>query len=457
MAIFFFCGIGGIGMSSIALYLKNRGHRVMGSDRSFDLGVNQKMLERLHQNGIELFPQNGSGVLPDTDAFVVSTAVEDTITDVQCAKEFNIPIYKRAQVLADILHAHTGIAVAGTSGKTTVTAMIGHILERVGLNPVMINGGISLNTYYGKETSNLIFGSGNTCVIEADESDGSIELYTPDYAVLTNISLDHKSIEEIKPLFESFLNRTKKGVVVNADCMNTRDLRITQKNIMSFSVTGQPADLCAKDIQTKNGHTFFTVNGLKVDLPMIGRHNVENVLSAFGVCLHLGILLSDSVRAIADFKGTHRRLETVGTADGITVIDDYAHNPEKIKAALSALKPDKGHLFAVYQPHGFAPLRLMKQTLIDVLKDILDENVTWIMNDVYYVGGTVAKDISSADIVMPLISAGKSAVHISERSDTINWLTAHATQGDTIAVIGARDDTLSLFARDILAAFKRGK
>lgn len=456
MAIFFFCGIGGIGMSSIALYLKNKGNRVLGSDRSFDRGTGGQIRRQLIQNGIELFPQDGSGVPSETDVFVVSTAVEDSIADVRRAKELNLNIKKRAAVLADILHAHTGVAIAGTSGKTTVTAMTGHILMRQKCDPVMINGGISLNTYHNRPISNLIFGTGDICVVEADESDGSIALYTPDYAAVTNISLDHKSIDETKPLFESFLNRTKKGIVVNADCPHTRTLALTHGHMLSFSVSGNPADFCATNIRRDGAVMRFSLNGQEAMIPLIGTHNVANALAAIGLCAHLGISPEQSLQALADFKGTHRRLETIGTADGITVIDDYAHNPEKIRAAVTALKTDTGRLFVVYQPHGFAPLRLMKETLIDTLKEILDDSVVWIMNDVYYAGGTVAKDISSADIIAPLKAAGKEALYLPTRAETAAWLKTHMQSGDTVVVMGARDETLNGFARDIAAMPKNG-
>ena len=238
MSIFFFCGVGGIGMSSIALYLKSQNHDVRGSDRSFDLGVNGKMKADLLAAGIQLFPQDGSGLTEEVDLLVVSTAVEETIPDVKKAVSLGIPIKKRAEVLADILGNHRSIAVGGTSGKTTTTAMIGHILAELGKDPTMINGGISINTYQGRGQSNLIFGHSDLCVAEADESDGSIELYTPFIGVLTNISLDHKPLSEIRPLFERFLNRAKHGIVLNADCKETALLHLNHPNCVSFSVQG---------------------------------------------------------------------------------------------------------------------------------------------------------------------------------------------------------------------------
>lgn len=449
MATFFFCGIGGIGMSAIALYLKNTGHTVMGSDRSFDLKNTCAVQNNLINAGITLYPQDGSGVTPDIDCFVVTRAVEDTIPDIKKAIELGLTIKKRPEILADIFHSYKGIAVAGTCGKTSITAMIGHILYKNKYAPTMINGGISLNTYNGANCSNLILGSGAHLVIEADESDGSIQKYNPFISVVSNISLDHFELDEIRPLFESFLNRTRHGIVINADCAETQKLNITHPNIIRFSTNGNASDLQATDITPLEGGVSFRLNGDWVTLPMIGIHNVANALAAIGVALHVGICISDSIQALNTFKGTKRRMQKIGETKGITVYDDYAHNPEKIRATLSALKPYGGHLFAIYQPHGFAPMRLMKDEFIKVLTDIMDNNLTLIMPDIYYVGGTVAKDISSKDVVDPLIKNGKKALYIPSRNDILTYLTGQVKQGDKIIVMGARDDSLTDFAQEI--------
>ena len=458
MATYFFCGIGGIGMSSIALYLARTGNRVIGSDRSFDAKHNQSMRRTLEKAGISLSPQNGSGITPGIDTLVVSSAVEDSIPDIKRAKELNIPIRKRAQMLADILHRYHGIAIAGTSGKTTITAMVGHILYKNKLDPVMINGGISNNAYHREKPSNLIFGHGKHCVIEADESDGSIDLYTPDYAVVSNISLDHKPLDETRVLFESFLNRTKRGVVINADCPETRKLHIRQANIISFSTRGDKnATLYAENIKPARGGIRFDLNGVPVRIPLIGAYNVENALAAIGAGLLAGIPVADSVRALHTFRGTHRRMETIGAVRRITVIDDYAHNPEKIRATLTALQQYPGDMFVIFQPHGFAPTRLMKDELINMLQKTLGKRTTFIMPDIYYAGGTVAKDISSSDIIKPLARAGRCAHYIPTRPEIIRFLLPRVKSGARIVVMGARDDTLTNFTRDILNQIKRKK
>lgn len=451
MARFFFCGIGGIGMSAIALYLKKLGHDVLGSDRSFDMGKNYQMRDRLLSNGIVLFPQDGSGINQQIDVFVVSSAVESSIIDVKKALDFDLKIKKRAEVLADIFHTFSKrIAVAGTSGKTTVTAMTAHILYQLDKSPVMINGGISLNSYHNEPLSNLIFDTKDTCVIEADESDGSINLYTPYISVLTNVSLDHKPLDEIKPLFEAFLARSQKGCVINNDCKETKNLVLPKSDIVSFSIEKEPlSTLFASRVRQTSEGILFYLNGREYCLPFIGVHNLANALAAVGACMLMGLNIDDALNALKTFKGTMRRLEKVGVTNGMTVIDDYAHNEEKIKASLRALKEMASNLFIVYQPHGFAPLKLMKDGLIQMLQNELKDNIHWLQLPVYYVGGTVEKTISSQDVVFPLQKQGKKAFCFETRNEVIDYLLKNVKSQDVVAVMGARDDTLSLFAKEI--------
>ncbi len=456
MATFFFCGVGGIGMSAIALYLKKSGNTVFGSDRSFDAGKHNAVKESLIRAGITLVSQDGQHVPDSTDVFVVSSAVEESVPDVKAALLKGLTIKKRAEVLAEIFNQKTGIAVGGTSGKTTVTAMIGHILYTEGKNLTMINGGISLNSYNNEEKSNLIYGESDLCVIEADESDGSIQLYTPAVSVLTNISLDHKPIEEIMPLFSDFLNKAKKGAVLNADCPFCRTLSLSQPFVRTFSVSGKPASLSAQNVVFDSHAIRFELNGETYTLPFTGRHNLENALAAAAACQYFDIPVSRALIALMTFKGTKRRLQLIGIEKGVSVIDDYAHNPEKIKASIEALQLHAGRLFCVFQPHGFAPLRLMKDDLIHMLTEKLNNQTFWLMSDVYYAGGTTIKDISSSDIISALQKENKQAFYL--KRDTVPaWLSAHVQSGDIVAVMGARDDTLTLLAQNILTTIKEKK
>lgn len=454
MATFFFCGIGGIGMSAIALYLKNVGHTVMGSDRSFDLGNPNAVHTNLLNAGIELVQQNGLSVTKDIDTFVVSTAVEETIPDIKRAKELGLNIKKRAQVLADILHSYKGIAVAGTSGKTTTTAMLSHILYENKLDPTMINGGISLNTYNNQPQSNMIFGNGEFCVIEADEHDGTIDLYSPYISVVANVSLDHKPLDVLRKLFDDFIMRTKHGIVVGADCPEVQKLCLNHPNCLTFSLKNPQADLYASNITPLTDGTAFELNGVPVQLPIFGDYNVQNVLAATAAALHAGIPIDKSIAALRTFKGTKRRLQKLGIEKGIAVIDDYAHNPDKIRATLQTLKNYPGHVYAIFQPHGFAPTRLIKEELIHVLNDIADKDLTFIASEIYYVGGTVAKDISASDFIKPVAANGKDVHYIPNRTDIIDFLFPKLKTGDKVIVMGARDDSLSDFAWEILKRIK---
>ncbi len=462
MATFFFCGIGGIGMSAIALFMQQKGHCVLGSDRSFDMNQNDEMKERLLNKGIVLYPQDGSGVTEKIDSFVVSSAVEESIPDVKKALTLSLPIHKRAEILADIFHGFKNkIAIAGTSGKTSVTAMTAHILYCLEKHPVMINGGIMLNSYHGEAPSNLIFDEGEIVVIESDESDGSIELYKPSISVLNNVSLDHKPLEEIKPLFERFLSRATEGCVINLDCEETKTLSLPLIKTVSFSVEKDSrATLFASDVVQSAQGISFKLNKKEYSLPFIGIHNLSNALSAIATCLLMGVDLESAIQALSSFKGTHRRLEKVGEINQITVIDDYAHNEEKIKAALSAMKAllkEDNHLFVVFQPHGFAPLKLMKEGLIRMLAEELTDQTSFLMLPVYYAGGTVNKSVSSFEVTEPLFMQGKKAVYLETRDLVKKHILDRVKSEDTIIIMGARDSSLSDFAHEILMALKEKK
>ena len=457
MATFFFCGIGGAGMSALALYLKQMGHVVLGSDRSFDMGNNYAAQQRLEQAGILIFPQNGLSISSRIDTVVVSSAIEDSIPDIKKAKELGLTIKNRAAVLAEVFNTHFGIAVAGTCGKTTTTAMIGHILYETGHPVAMINGGISYNSYANKPASNLLYTGEDACLIEADESDGSIVNYFPDIAVLTNVSLDHKPLQEIHHLFQDFLDKAKHGTVMNLDDAESVALDIQRPNNVTFSVLGNPeATLASTNIQESLQGISFKLNETQdIHLPMIGKYNLANALAAVGACIHLGIPIAESFKALNSFQGIQRRMNCVGIAHGAYVFDDYAHNPAKIKAAINAILPLAKRVFIVYQPHGYGALRLTKQDLIQNLTDVLSDRTEWLMLPVFYAGGTVTKDIASQDIVGPLQTRGKRAFSFSNRDDILHYLRKRVCPGDAVVVMGARDESLTDLAHLVVTVLQK--
>ncbi len=440
---YFFCGIGGSGMSALAKALKNKGAEVTGSDRNLDAPA-VKELENL---GIKVFTQDGAGV-PDDAVFVISSAIEDTVPDVVRAKDLGLVIKKRAEILAEILHSGKGVAVAGTSGKTTTTAMLGWILDYSGMNPDIMNGGVMLNY-----NSNVRMGSGEAFVVEADESDGSIELYTPDVALVTNISLDHKPLEELRVLFKDFVKKAKFGAVLNADCPEVAAFTKVNPNTITFSAEGRKATFVAEDVKITPQGSLFTVNGIKFEMPVVGRHNVADAMAAISAAFMLGVPLEKSAQGLKEFKGVHRRMELMGEVNGVKVFDDFAHNPAKIEGTLRALKEayPESVMFVVFQPHGFAPTKLMKDGLVDALDRTLSKNDRVIFLNIFYAGGTAAKDISSADLVEVLKDrAGVHSFYSSKRKWALKYIKDRAKAGDIAVIMGARDDTLSDLAKELV-------
>lgn len=453
---YFFCGLGGSGMLPLALILKERGHTIRGSDRARDQGRTPEKFAFIDKAGLSLFPQDGSGLRPGT-VLVVSTAVEDTIPDVHRAKELGLEIRTRADVLAETINAaSTRITIAGTSGKSTVTGMVGYLLTEHGLAPTVMNGGVFRNyTATNPWCCALAGGADSPFVAEVDESDGSISLYIPSLAVLTNISLDHKPLPELKALFADFLAKAPAAVLNGDDPAVAALAQGYTGRLITFSLCDPSASLYATEIQLRPDGSDCLVNGVPLSLNVPGRHNVANALAALGVCQHLGLDLARSCNLLAGFAGIRRRLEVVGQANGVTVIDDFAHNPDKIAATLSALKAFLGRLHILFQPHGFGPLRLMRQELVNSFVRHLDKEDRILMPEPYYAGGTTDRSVSSRHIVDDLVKRGLSATVYPDRASCTSDLLRDIQSGDRILIMGARDDTLSDYAREVLTLLQK--
>ena len=456
---YFFCGIGGSGMLPLALILRGRGCIVEGSDRALDQGQNTQKFDFLRDRGIRLHAQDGSGLTGPHQIFVTSGAIEDTVPDVQAARRSGAQMTTRAELLAAIFNAAPQrIAVGGTSGKSTTTGMIGWILERAGRDPIVMNGAVMKN-FVGPDTpfASAVPGEGDLFVSEVDESDGSIALYTPDVAVLTNISEDHKSLDELRGLFRDFAD-TASTVVLNLDNDETAALAagLPPGKAISFSLTDAAADIFVGELApTPEGIAFkvterATGATATVRLRVPGAHNAANALAAIGAVRACGVTLEEAAAALGSFSGLRRRLEFVGTVGGVTVIDDFAHNPDKILATLATLHGFPGRLLVMFQPHGFGPLRLMKDAFIDCFTRHLHEDDVLIMPDPVYFGGTVERAVTSRDIVEAVGARGRSAWAFGERAACGDKLLELARPGDRIVVMGARDDSLALFAAGLL-------
>jgi UDP-N-acetylmuramate--alanine ligase len=456
---YFFCGIGGSGMLPLALILKAHGHQVSGSDRALDQGRLAPKFDFLRANGIALFPQDGSGVTSKDQIVVTSAAVEDTIPDVQAARRVRAKLMLRADLLSQLFNgAPNAIGVAGTSGKSTTTGMIGWILHDTGRDPTVMNGAVMTNfATPDAPFASALVGKSDLFVSEVDESDGSIARYHPRTAVLNNVALDHKSMDELRALFRAFVARSEIAVL-NLDNAETAALAagLTASRRLTYSLSDPKADLLASAIEPLPGGIAFTVSErnaaapVRVRLRVPGRHNVSNALAALGAARAAGVPLAEAAAALERFAGVRRRLEVVGSANGVTVIDDFAHNPDKIAATLATLHDFPGRLLVMFQPHGFGPLRLMKSEFIDCFAENLAGDDILVMPEPVYFGGTVNRSVSSGDIARGIEARGRGAYVFPDRAACGDKLAELARPGDRIVIMGARDDTLTDFARKVL-------
>jgi UDP-N-acetylmuramate--alanine ligase len=457
---YFFCGIGGSGMLPLSLIVKARGHAVSGSDRALDQGRLAAKFDYLRRAGIALYPQDGSGVTDPDTIVVTSAAVEDTIPDVGAARRIGATLMLRAELLSQLFNeSPNAIGVAGTSGKSTTTGMIGWILSACGLDPTVMNGAVMINfATPDAPFASALVGQSDLFVSEVDESDGSIARYHPRVAVLNNVALDHKSMDELRALFRAFVARAEIAVL-NLDNAESAALaaELPRARRLTYSLSDPGADLLAQDIEPLRDGIAFRLgerNGaapIAVRLGVPGRHNVSNALAAIAAVRAAGVPLLDAAKALAGFKGIRRRLEIAGEAAGVTVYDDFAHNPDKIAATLATLHDFPGRLLVMFQPHGFGPLKLMKDQFIDCFARNLGSEDVLIMPEPVYFGGTAERSVSSVDIVRGVEARGRDAYVFAEREACGIKLLELARPGDRIVVMGARDDTLSQFAGDILA------
>ena len=452
----FFCGIGGSGMLPLASILRARGDRVAGSDRALDAGRTSQKFDYLRSLGIPLFPQDGSGLAAGM-TLVTSAAVEETIPDVVRARELGLEHLTRPQMLAKLLNAaQRSVAIGGTSGKSTVTGMIGWILHACHLQPTVMNGAVMKNfASPASPFASALVGDPELFVSEVDESDGSIALYDPTVAVLTNISLDHLAMDELRALFAGFLSRAGKAVI-NLDDPDTRALAeaMPAAKLVGYGFDSPQAALAGRKLELGPDNVRFMIRcgdaTCDVALPQPGRHNASNALAALAACDALGVPLADGAAALARFEGLRRRLETVGSSAGVTVIDDFAHNPDKIAATLATLTAPPGRLLIMFQPHGYGPLAKMGEELAETFVRGMRSGDRLYLPDPVYQGGTTDRSRGSDWLAEAIRAGGGEAEHIPERAGIGKALLREAAAGDRIVVMGARDDTLSEFANELL-------
>ena len=443
----FFIGVAGVGMSAIAQYLKGIGKEVSGSDRYFHPDEYNKTKEQLEYEGINCFLQDGSGITENTELIVVSTAIEDTVYEVKKAKELGIPIIKRSELLSIIAKSKKTIAVAGTSGKSTTSAMLYQILLDANYEPSIISGAGLTSIIKKGKIGNAAVGKGDWLIIEADESDGSVVQYEPEIGLLLNIDKDHQEIDELLDLFSVFKRNTKSLFIVNQS--NTLAKSLSENVENDFGFENKNAGYSVENFVQTGFQLNFKVLGQSFEMNSIGQHSAENATAAISVSHQIGIDLKTCAESLKNYEGIYRRHQILGQKNGVWVIDDYAHNPAKCAASIKACQPLAEKVIAWFQPHGYKPTRFLKDDFIEEISSALrPQDEIW-MSEIFYAGGTVVKDISANDLIVGIQEKGKNAYFVEDRNDLLETLKPRLNSGTVLLLMGARDPSLEEFCKDL--------
>jgi UDP-N-acetylmuramate--alanine ligase len=451
-----FSGIAGAGMSPLAALMRERGHAVQGSDRSLDQGKNAEVAAALRALGVELHPHDGSAVTPAIQRFVHSTAVEASTPEMRAAAALGLARLTRPALLAEIVGAgQPGVAIAGTSGKSTITGMLAWMLREAGVPATVVGGAALVGEGRG---GCLVTGPASAPVVaEACESDGTLIGYRPTLGVVHNVSRDHAELPALRAQFTAFAAACQ-TLFVNAASSEARAL--DQGMTLSYGL-GPDADapLVVDRVGPDRARGRLRVEGreLALDVPQPGLHNLENAAAAALVALRLGVDIPMVERLIARFPGVGRRFEIVGvTATGIRVVDDYAHNADKLRATLTAAQVGAGRVVAVFQPHGFGPARFLRPELRELLPRVLRPQDRFCYAEIFYAGGTVARDISSAMLAEDLRKA-RDCDFAPDHEAVRRWVAQEARPGDTVLVMGARDPDLPALSRSVFATLRQAE
>lgn len=443
----FFIGVAGVGMSAIAQYLAGIEKNVSGSDRYFKEGEFNETKTKLEAAGIKCFLQNGDGITKETDLVVVSTAIEDTVFEVQKAKELSIPIIRRSELLALIAKSKRTIAVGGTSGKSTTSAMLFDILDKAGLEPSIISGAGLVSIIKEGKIGNAKVGKGEWLVIEADESDGSIVQYEPEIGLLLNVDKDHQEIDELMRIFETFKNNSKKFIVNQSNALAKQ---LSQNMAQDFSSEeNSGAGYIATNFKQEGFSITFDIRHSIFTIHSIGHHNMENALAAVAVANQIGVDLQTCASSLKNYEGIYRRNQVLGNKHGIWVIDDYAHNPVKCAAAIKSCQPVADKVVAWFQPHGYGPTRFLRADFVKEIAEALrPQDEIW-MSEIFYAGGTAVKDISANDLINDIKALGKNAFFVEDRNDFLTTVRNHLDGNVVLLLMGARDPGLEAFSKSI--------
>lgn len=430
-----FVGIGGIGMSGIAEVLLNMGYEISGSDIGESATV-----KRLMDLGAKIHIGHSADNVEGTGVVVISSAIKADNPEVLRAKEINIPVIPRAEMLAELMRLRYGIAVAGSHGKTTTTSMIAAVLSYGQLDPTIVVGG-----KVKAMGTNARLGKGDFMVVEADESDGSFLRLSPVISVLTNIDEEHmdyyKDMEELERAFLSFLNKIPfYGLsVLCIDCPRVKSLsREFKKRILTYGFD-QDAELRAQDVAISGFETKFNVflkdshlGPVCINVP--GRHNAQNALAAIAVGMELGMSFEDASLGLSEFKGIDRRLQVKGEGRGILVIDDYAHHPREIEVTISTVKESQsGRVVVIFQPHRYSRTKLLFEEFVEVLSRA---DMLYII-DIYSAGEDPIDGITSQKLFQSLKETGHQNVQYLNGDDVVSTVIDNLKPEDVVLTLGA--------------------
>ncbi|MCL2218526.1 MAG: UDP-N-acetylmuramate--L-alanine ligase [Chitinispirillia bacterium] len=431
-------GIGGAGMSPLAEVLLSRGHTVTGSDRALSDST-----RRLGYLGIKVQHGHEPDLITGADLLVYSSAVKEDNPERKYAVDNNIPVIRRAEVLGDIMRSNFTVCVSGTHGKTTTTSLVGTALTDAKLSPTVLVGGMLKSA-----GSHAIVGRGNIIVAEADEYDRSFLAMYPSIAVITNIEADHldcyRDIDDIKDTFVRFTDLVPFDGAVIA-CVDDDGVRGVLPRIRRSVITygiDEGADYRAVNIKVENGRTSFDISRTGkllgcVSIGIPGTHNVRNALAALAAACEIGVDFETASLSVSGFQGVARRFEVIGTVDGVTVVDDYAHHPGEISATLEAARGrGYGKIAAVFQPHLYSRTR----DFMDQFASSLSGADVVIVTDIYKARELPIPGVDAGGIVDRINSAGGAkALYVRDRNDIVNQLRGMVGSGDLAVFMGAGD------------------
>ena len=447
-----FVGIGGIGMSGIAEVLLDQGYMVQGSDLKAS-----KITRRLEAMGALIHLGQKAENLGEAEVVVVSTAIKPGNPELDQARKVGLPVVRRAEMLAELMRLKSNVAVAGTHGKTTTTTMVSTLLHAGGFDPTVVNGGV-INAF----ESNARTGQGEWMVVEADESDGTFNRLPATIAIVTNIDPEHMehwgSFDNLRQGFFEFVHNIPfYGLAVcNTDHPEVQALvgRITDRRVTTYGFNAQ-ADVRVVDLSYAQGTAYFDValrDGSLIEgctLPMPGDHNVSNALASVAVALHLG-MSGDAIRTgLHSFKGVNRRFTKVAELDGVTIIDDYAHHPVEIAAALKAARQShSGRIMAIHQPHRYSRLHDLFDDFCTCFNDADVVGIT----DIFAAGEAPIAGMDRDSLVMGLTGHGhRNAMAVADEAALKAFLTEHCQPGDMLICLGA--GSISAWAHGLVSEF----